>query len=112
MTTELRFSVYSQAAAMGGTFNICQCSIGIRIAAKVEIQISHSSIETGNLFGATPVLQHSPFPTGTHQCPANLVVIFPPVREGDLLDGPGWSATPLILILIAAYGNSLTHLQR
>lgn len=75
MTTELRFSVYSQASAVGGMFNICQCSIVVWIVVKVEIQISHSSIEIGKLFRATPVLQHSLFPSGTHQCPANLIVL-------------------------------------
>ena len=56
MTTELRFSVYLQATAVGGTFNICQCSIVVWSVPKVDIQISQSSIETGNLFGATPAV--------------------------------------------------------
>lgn len=38
----LDFVVYSQASAMGGTFNICQCSIVVWIVAKLEIKILHS----------------------------------------------------------------------
>lgn len=104
---ELRCSVYSQASAIGGTFNICQCSIVVWIVAKVEIQISQSSTEVGNLFGAI-TLHISNWDTSMSSQPGGII---PPVREGDFLDGPEWSGITLILIVIAAYSNSLTHLQ-